>query len=116
MVEPVRRSASWTRSGAPEDALSAVEAYARRHKGRIKKSGNQLTLNFGSKLAYRLMGISTARIPYAVRVSVAASQGTATTLSAEAFSNAGPYLWRIEPATGVFEQLLSEILNQLQEQ
>jgi hypothetical protein len=40
MVKPVRRSASWTRSGTQEDALSAVEHYAISHLGRTKKSGS----------------------------------------------------------------------------
>jgi hypothetical protein len=64
MVESVRRSATWTRSGTPEEALNAIEAYARSRKGRIKKKDEQITLYFGSRLMYRLMGVSTARTPY----------------------------------------------------
>jgi hypothetical protein len=116
LVEPVRQSASWTRSGTPEDALSAVEDYAISHLGRTKKSGSQLTLYFGSRLAIRLMGSSTDLIPYAVRVSAAASQGTATELTAEAFSNAGRlYIYRTEFGTHLYEQLLSQILSELQQ-
>jgi hypothetical protein len=116
LVEPVRQSASWTRSGTPEDALSAVEDYAISHLGRTKKSGSQLTLHFGSRLAIRLMGSSTDLIPYAVRVSAAASQGTATELTAEAFSNAGRlYIYRTEFGTHLYEQLLSQILSELQQ-
>jgi hypothetical protein len=116
MVKSVRRSASWTRSGTPEDALSAVEHYAISHLGRTKKSGSQVTLHFGSRLAYRLMGVSTDRIPYTVRVSAAASQGAATELTAEAFSyEGGLYIYRTEFATHLYEQLLSQILSELQQ-
>ena len=116
MVEPVRQSATWTRSGTPEDALSVIEAYARNHNGRIKKGSSQLTLYFGSRLAYRLMGLATTRIPYAVRVSAAAGQGTATKLTADAYSDAGPYIFRLESATRTYEARLSETLNELQQQ
>jgi hypothetical protein len=116
MVEPVRQSATWTRSGTPEDALSVIEAYARSHNGRIKKSSNELTLYFGSRLVYRLMGLATTRIPYVVRVSAAASEGTATGLTAEACSNAGPYVFRLESATRTYEARLSETLDELQQQ
>jgi hypothetical protein len=127
MIEPVRsasRSATWTRSGTPEDALSVIEAYTRSHNGRIKKSSNQLTLYFGSRLVYRLMGIWTTRIPYTVRVSAAASQGTATKLTAEAYSDEDPYIYHLGPfiyrrpegIARTFEAHLSETLNELQQQ
>jgi hypothetical protein len=116
MVEPVRRSATWIRSGTPEDAASAVEVYAKTHKGRVERKSDQLTLYFGSKLMYRLMGTATTRIPYTIQVSVNAIQGTRTQLTAEAFSDAGPYLFRIESATRQYEQLLSDTLNELQRQ
>jgi hypothetical protein len=116
MVEPVRQSATWTRGGTPEDALSVIEAYARSHDARIEKGSNQLMLYFGSRLVYRLMGLATTRIPYAVRVSAAASPGTGTKLTAEAYSNAGPYVARLENATRTYEARLSETLNELQQQ
>lgn len=117
MVEPVRQSATWTRSGTPEDALSVIEAYARGHNGRVKKSSNQLTLYFGSRLVYRLMGLlATTRFPYAIQVSAAVGQGTATKLTAEAYSNEGPYLFRLGSATRTYEARLSETLDELQQQ
>jgi len=115
LAEPVRRSASWTRGGTPHDALSAVEGYAVSHLGRTKKNGSQLTLYFGSRLAFRLIGVSTDRIPYAVRVSVAASQGASTELTAEARSDAGPYIWRTQFATHLYEQLLAQTLSELEQ-
>jgi hypothetical protein len=115
MVEPVRRSVTWTRSGSPEDALRAVEEYGITHIGRPKKGDSPITLIFGSRLAFRLMGISTDRIPYTVRVTAAPSQGTATTLTAEASSDTGPYLFRTEFATHLYERLLSHTLWELQQ-
>jgi hypothetical protein len=114
-VQPVRKSATWTRAGTPEDALGVIEAYARSHNGRVKKSGGELTLHFGSRLAYRLMGLSTNRIPYAVRVSAAASKA-ATELTADAYSDAGPYVFRLESAALTYEARLSETLRDLQQQ
>jgi hypothetical protein len=96
--------------------LSVIEAYARSRNGRIKKSGSQLTLYFGSRLVYRLMGLATARIPYAVQVSAAGGQGTVTKLTADAYSDAGPYIFRLESATRTYEARLTETLNELQQQ
>jgi hypothetical protein len=108
--------ATWTRSGTPDDALSVIEAYARSHNGLIKKSSSELALYFGSRLAYRLMGLATTCIPYAIRVSAAAGQGTATKLTAEAYSNPGPYVFRLESATRTYEARPSETLDELQQQ
>jgi hypothetical protein len=115
-VEPVRRSATWTRSGTPEAALSAIEAYARNHNGRVEKNSNQLTLYFGSRFLYRFMGLATTRFPYAVRVSAAASPGTGTELAAEAYSNEGPYLFRLKRATRRYQARFSETLDELRQQ
>ena len=115
MVEPVRQSATWTRSGSPEDALNAVEEYGTTHLGQTKRGDSLITLIFGSRLAYRMMGISTDRMPYTVRVTAAPSQGTAAELTAEASSNAGPYLFRTHSATHLYEKLLSHTLRELQQ-
>jgi hypothetical protein len=114
-VEPVRRSATWTRRGTPEDALSAVEEYGITHLGRVKKGDSRITLTFGSRLALRLMGVSTDRIPYTVRVTAAPSQATAAELTAEASSDAGLWIGRTEYATHLYEQLLSHLLSELQQ-
>jgi hypothetical protein len=115
MVEPVRRSATWTRSGTPQDALSAVEEYGITHLGRVKKDDSLITLIFGSRLALRLLGASTDRIPYTVRVTAAPSPGTATELTAEAYSDGGWYLYRTEYGTHFYEQLLAHTLSELQQ-
>ncbi len=69
------------------------------------------------------MGIWTTRIPYTVWVSAAASQGTATKLTAEAYSDEDPYIYRLGPfiyrpegIARTFEAHLSETLNELQQQ
>jgi hypothetical protein len=116
VVEPVRGSASWTRDGTPDDALSALVAYARTHGGRAKVNGSEVTLRFGSRLAYRLMGVATWRVPYAVRVFLAASRSGPVKLTAEAYSDAGWYAFRVESATLTYERRIAETLDELQRQ
>ncbi len=95
--------------------MSAVEEYGITHLGRVKKGDSLITLIFGSRLAFRLLGIATDRMPYTVRVTVAPSQDTAAELTAEASSDAGPYLFRAEHATHLWEQLLAHTLRELQQ-
>jgi hypothetical protein len=116
MVEPVLQSATWTRSGTPEDALSVIEAYTRTQNGRVVWGSGQLTLRFGSRVAYRLLGFMTQRVPYAVRVSAAASEGAATRLIAEAYRDEGPYLVHTELAARTYAARISKTLSELQRQ
>jgi hypothetical protein len=117
MVEPVTGSARWTRVGTSEDAFSAIEAYAKGQKARIKKSGNQITLFFGNRLAHRFIGSSAGRVPYTVRVSIIPESGPRTHLAAEAYSDPGPLIvGRTETGTRTYEALISETLDALQQQ
>jgi hypothetical protein len=116
VVEPVRGAANWTRDGTPDDALSAMVAYGRTHNARVDADGSTVTLTFGSRLAYRLMGLATWRVPYIVEVSVAAAgPGQGTRLSAEARSNEGPYLFRLESATLNYQRRIAATLEELQQ-
>jgi hypothetical protein len=118
VVEPVRGSASWTRGGTPGDAVSALVAYARTHNGRASVDGRQVTIRFGSRLVYRFMGLATWRVPYVVRVSVAASApGPGTELAAEAYSDPGPFIvYRMESATLNYQRRIADTLGELQQQ
>jgi hypothetical protein len=117
MVNPVRASASWTRDGTPDEAVDALVTYGRTHNARVKADSTKVTLTFGSKIAYRLMGLATWRVPYVVQVAVAAgSPGPGTSLVAEACSNAGFYFLRIESATLEFECRIAATLDELQQQ
>ena len=113
MVEPVRGFASWTRDGTLDDALIALTAYARTHNGRARVADSQVTIRFGSRLAYRLMGLATWRVPYAVRVSPATSDTGQVKLAAEAYSNAGWYAFRGESATLNYQRRIAETLDEL---
>jgi len=116
VIEPVRGSASWTRSGSPKDALSALESYARTRKVRIKKSDNQMTLFFGNKLIARFIGAATTRIPYTVRISAAEGPDSATRLTAEAYSDPGPFIIaRPESSTRIYEGYITETLSDLKQ-
>jgi hypothetical protein len=71
----------------------------------------------GSPLAYRLLGFMTKRVPYAVRVFAAADDdddGAATRLTAEAFSDAGPYLVKTGLAARTYAEQISATLSELQ--
>ena len=117
LVEPVRASASWTRDGTPDEAVSAMVAYGRTHNTRVKADDSQATLTFGSRIAYRLMGLATWRVPYVVRVTAAvANPGSGTSLAAEACSNAGFYLFRVESATLDYKRRIAATLDELQQQ
>ena len=92
-------------------------AYGRTHNARVKADESQVTLAFGSRIAYRLMGLATWRVPYVVRVTAAAaSPRSGTSLTAEASSNAGFYLFRIESATLDYERRIAATLDELQQQ
>lgn len=122
--DPVRRSAIWTRSGTPAEALGVLKEYARSHNGRIiEENGSELTLRFGSRLGWRLLGTWAPRCaPYVVRVSTA-SQGAESKLTADAYSDPGfyvsdlPWYWFPKaPAMNIFATRLSETLAELQGQ
>jgi hypothetical protein len=115
-MEPVRRSASWTREGTAEDALGALVSYARTHNGRPKVDDGQVMILFGSRLAYRLMGLATWRVPYTVWVSTAASDSGSVKLTAEGYSDVGWYLHRGESATLNYVRRIGETLDELQQQ
>ena len=112
-MEPILQSATWTRGGTPEDALRVIEAYGKNHGGRVVWGSGHLTLRFGSPLAYRLLGFMTKRVPYAVRVLAAKGEGADTRLTAEAFSDAGPYLVKTGLAARTYADQISATLSEL---
>ncbi|HEY6498800.1 MAG TPA: hypothetical protein VIZ20_05200 [Streptosporangiaceae bacterium] len=116
MIQPVRASASWVRDGTPDDAVSALVAYARTHNGRATVEKSQVTIRFGSRLAFRLMGLWTRRVPYAVRVSVAAPDSGSAELTAEGYSDEGWYLIRTDSADLTFDRRIAETLDDLRQQ
>jgi hypothetical protein len=114
--QSVRASASWARHGTPDDAVSALVAYARAHNGRPTVDGSQVTIRFGSRLAFRLMGVWARDVPYVVRVAVTAADPGSAELTAEGYSDEGWYLFRTDIATLTFEKRIAETLDELQQQ
>jgi hypothetical protein len=108
-------SATWSRDGTPDDAVSALVAYGRTHNARVEAVEGKVTLTFGSRLAYRIMGLATWRVPYVVQVvASAASTGSATDLTAEAYSNPGPlFVYRGESATLNYQRCIAATLDEL---
>lgn len=107
---------SWVREGTPAEAFIALEAYARDRKVRAKKSGNEITVFFGNRLVHRIIGPSSGRVPFIIRVSASAGPGPVTELTAKAQSNPGPLVvYRPESGTRLYELLIAGALDDLQQ-
>jgi hypothetical protein len=120
MVEKVRQSAHWTTPASVAESIKAMRSIATFKGARIEETGDStFTAHFGSKTTYRLWGAFIKRgakaVPFKVSViaTALAVGGVDITVAGES-DEGGLIIYRIELATRLLNERISDVLNALQ--
>ena len=120
MVEKVRQSAHWTTAASVAESIKEMQSIATFKGARIEEIGDSsFTAHFGSKMTYRLWGVFLKRgskaVPFKVSVVATALAVGGVDITATGESDEGGFIiYRIELATRLLNERISDVLNALQ--